>query len=217
MQEIQMEKKAIIFGDSYSTFAGEVPAGYAVYYTPTDEKCSGVTDVSETWWHIVMREAGLKLVLNNSWSGATVCYTAYGGRDCSRDSSFIYRLRRLTADGFFKENDIDTVFIFGGTNDSWSNAPLGEEKHSEWEERDLYSVLCAVPYYLKSVRDTLPSAEIYCLINTEIKDEIASCLKSSCDRYGITPITFNKIDKVNGHPTKQGMLDIANTVLDAMK
>lgn len=210
-------KKAIIFGDSYSTFAGYIPEGYAAYYTPSDEKCSGVTDVSETWWDTVMRESGAELVLNNSWSGSTVCYTAYGGRDCSRDSSFIYRLRRLTADGFFKENDIDTVFIFGGTNDSWSNAPLGEEKHSEWEERDLYSVLCAVPYYLKSVRETLPSAEIYCLINTEIKDEIASCLKSSCDRYGITPITFNKIDKVNGHPTKQGMRDIANTVLDAMK
>ena len=61
-----MEKKTLIFGDSYSTFRGYVPEGYAIYYSEADEKGSGVTDVSETWWHIVMREAGLKLIQNNS-------------------------------------------------------------------------------------------------------------------------------------------------------
>ena len=108
------------------------------------------------------------------------------------------------------------VFIFGGTNDSWSNAPLGEEKFDNWEEADLYSVLPALPYFLKQVKDTLPCAEIYCLINTDIKSEITDCLKTACKKYNITPVTFDKIDKINGHPTEKGMTDIKNAVMAAM-
>lgn len=209
-------KNAIIFGDSYSTFAGYVPEGYAVYYDTKNTKGSGVTDVSETWWHMVMREAELELILNNSWSGSTIGYTGYGGYDCSGGSSFIYRLRKLKEVGFFEDNEIDVVFIFGGTNDSWSNAPLGEEKYGDWAESDLYSVLAALPYFLKQVKDTLPCAEIYCLINTDIKTEITDCLKTACEKYQITPVTFDKIDKINGHPTEKGMTDIKNAVMRSL-
>ena len=33
------------------------------------------------------------------------------------------------------------MFVFGGTNDSWSEAPLGEIKYTDWEDGELYSVL----------------------------------------------------------------------------
>ena len=44
-------KRAIIFGDSYSTYEGHIPEGYAVYYPRLD-----VGDVGETWWSLVAKE-----------------------------------------------------------------------------------------------------------------------------------------------------------------
>lgn len=211
-----MNNNAIIFGDSYSTFAGFVPEGYAIFYFGNDDCQSGVTKVEQTWWHQVMKEANLNLVQNNSWSGSTIGYTGYGNSDCSASSSFIYRFKQLVAKGFFKENKIDTVFIFGGTNDSWSDAPLGEAKFGDWSHNDLYFVLPAICYFLSLVKETLPHAKIYCLINTEIKPEIAACLQEASEKNGITPTTFDYIDKTNNHPTAQGMVDIKNRVLRVM-
>ncbi len=211
-----MKENAIIFGDSYSTFIGCMPEGYATYYSEDGSFGSGVTDVSETWWHQVMTEANLNLVLNNSWSGSTIGHTGYNNSDCSKSSSFIFRLRELKSKGFFEENKIDKVFVFGGTNDSWSNAPLGEVKYSDWQNDELYCVLPAIYYFLKLLKETLPKADIYCLINTEIKQEIADSLKEACEINGVTAVSFENIDKVNGHPTLQGMKDIKNAVLKAM-
>ena len=203
-------------GDSYSTFKGYVPEGYAIYYSENERPETDVTQVSQTWWYQVVEKADLKLVLNNSWSGSTIGYTGYNNTDCSKSSSFIYRLRQLIENDFFAKNQIDTVFVFGGTNDSWSNAPLGEIKYSDWEEKDLFSVLPAVCYFLNLLKETLPQTKIYCLINTEIKPEIASCMKNACEKYHITPITFNSIDKKCGHPTIQGMKNIKDSVLKVM-
>ncbi len=211
-----MSNNVLIFGDSYSTFEGYIPKGYAPYYTVVDDRGSGVKKVSDTWWHKLITETNSELVLNNSWSGSTICYTGYNNNDCSETSSFIYRLNKLKADGFFEENRIDTVFIFGGTNDSWANAPLGEEKYDSFEKSDLYSVRPAICYFLKLAKETFPSAEIYCLINTEIKDEIIDCLKNASAHYGVKGIAFDIIDKVCGHPTAKGMDDIKNQILAVM-
>ena len=211
-----MKSNTIIFGDSYSTFKDYVPTGYSIYYSENERPETDVTMVQQTWWHQVVEEADLKLVLNNSWSGSTIGYTGYNNTDCSKSSSFIYRLKQLIESDVFEKNQIDTVFVFGGTNDSWSNAPLGEIKYSNWEEKDLFSVLPAVCYFLNLLKETLPQAKIYCLINTEIKPEIASCMKDACAKYNITPITFDTIDKKCGHPTIQGMKDIKKSVLSVL-
>ena len=206
-------ENTLIFGDSYSTFKEYVPKGYAVYYSETERPETDVTKVEQTWWYQVVEEATLKLALNNSWSGSTIGYTGYNNTDCSKSSSFIYRLKELIDNGFFVKNQIDKVFVFGGTNDSWSNAPLGEAKYSNWEEKELFSVLPAICYFLNFLKETLPQADIYCLINTDIKPEIATCMKNACEKYQITPITFNSIDKKCGHPTIQGMKNIKDSVL----
>ncbi|MBQ9967667.1 MAG: hypothetical protein IJO88_02970 [Oscillospiraceae bacterium] len=211
-----MKNNAMIFGDSYSTFKGFIPQAYAAYYSEEGRPETDVTKVTETWWYQVFEKAGLDLVLNDSWSGSTIGHTRYDGIDCSKTSSFIYRLRRLIERGFFAEHAVDTVFVFGGTNDSWADVPLGEEKLEDWEEQDLFEVLPAVSYFLKLVRDTVPNAKIYCLINTELKPEIDAHMKNACARYGITPIAFEHIDKNCGHPTIQGMKDIKEKVLEVM-
>ena len=211
-----MKNNTLIFGDSYSTFEGYIPEGYEVYYTIAENPETDVRKVEETWWHQVFKEKDFNLVLNNSWSGSTIGYTGYDNEDCSKSSSFIYRLRKLIENGFFKENKIDTVFVFGGTNDSWCKAPLGEMKYSDWEEKDFYSVFPAMCYFLKLVKETLPEAKIYCLINCDIKTEIISCLKELSVKYGFTPIVFENVDKRCGHPTIQGMNDIKDQILNVL-
>ncbi len=207
-----MSNNTLIFGDSYSTFRGYVPNGYATWYPDNVESGkTDVTSVTQTWWYQVVEEARLNLVLNNSWSGSTIGYTGYNNADNSKSSSFIYRLNQLIENGFFQKNRIDTVFVFGGTNDSCANAPLGEMDGTE-----LYCVLPAVCHFFKRLRETLPNADVYCLINTHLKSEIVDALKKVSRRHGMTTVTFDYIDKNFGHPTVQGMQDIKHGVLDAL-
>ena len=148
-----MKNNTLIFGDSYSTFKGYIPEGYEVYYSEEENSETDVRKVEETWWFQVFKEKNFNLMLNNSWSGSTIGYTGYDNEDCSGSSSFIYRFRKLIESGFFAENEIDTMFIFGGTNDSWCKAPLGEMKYSDWEEKDFYSVLPAMCYFFNLVKE----------------------------------------------------------------
>ena len=100
-------KNVLIFGDSYSTFAGYIPNGFAVYYSDNGSGETDVSKVSETWWYQLLKESNSELIQNNSWSGSTVCYTGYDG-DCSETSSFIGRLNKLACAGFFEKNEINT-------------------------------------------------------------------------------------------------------------
>ena len=208
-------KKAIIFGDSISTFKNHIPEGYAVYYS--EEGPNDVRDVRATWWYQVMDEAELELVRNDSWSSSTISYTALSGPDCSGTSSFITRLNRLIESGFFIENEIETVFVFGGTNDFWSPAKRGEIKHEDFTREDLFCTYPAICYFMKLLRETLPGAEIYCLINNALSEDIAECFEAACERRGITVVKFPELDIVNNHPTVRGMVQIKDTVLSAMK
>ncbi|MBE6786851.1 MAG: hypothetical protein E7537_00720 [Ruminococcaceae bacterium] len=212
-----MQKNAIIFGDSYSTFEKFIPEGNAIYYYDGGNKTTDVTKVEETWWHQVAKEINLNILLNDSWSGSTICYTGYDGVDCSKTSSFIYRLRKHIADGFFEKNKIDKIFVYGAINDNAVNAPLGEIKYDDFKEEDLYNVLPAIAYFVKTLKEVSPKADIYCLVNTEIKPEIVEGFEKICKTFGATAIVFEKIDKSNGHPTVQGMKDIKNKVLEYLK
>lgn len=206
----------MIFGDSYSTFEGYVPEGNAVYYTKAGNPNTDVRKVEETWWHQVITELGCNLVLNDSWSGSTIGYTGYNNSDCSQSSSFIYRLKKFKEQDFFNKNNVDTVLVFGGTNDSWCNAPLGDLKFFDWEETELYSVLPAITYYLKNLKETLLDANIICIINTELKSEITECLAEACAKYGIKAIRLQSVNKNAGHPTIEGMKNIKDEIIEAL-
>ena len=207
-------KNAMIFGDSYSTFAGYVPENFVCFYSENERIETDVTKVEQTWWYQVMEETGMNLVQNNSWSASSIGYTGYNGADTSETHSFIFRLRNLINEGFFEENKIDVVFLFGGTNDSWSGAPLGEMKeYEDIVEEDLYNALPAMCYFTALLRETLPDAKIYCLINNGLKPEITNALSELSDKHGMTKITFDKIAKFYDHPTIVGMVDIKNQIM----
>ncbi len=201
----------MIFGDSYSTFEGYIPEGYAIYYSTRDRAETDVRSVGETWWYSLCEDMGYNLVLNDSWSGSTLCYTGYNG-DCSKTSSFICRLEKLIENGFFKENEIDTVLLFGCTNDSWANSPLGEAQFSDWTHEDLFSVCPAICYFIKRLKDVLPEANVISIINTGLKPEIGEAFKVASGHYGTEYIELCDIDKNCSHPTIKGMAQIYEQV-----
>ena len=210
-------KNIMIIGDSYSTFKGYIPNGYAAYYDPEQSHGIDVASVSDTWWYKLCAEENLNLVLNNSWSGSTVCHTGYNDSDCSKTSSFICRFRKLKADGFFDKNKIDTLFIFGATNESWANVALGEVKLSDFEESDLFKVLPGICYFIKDVRETLTDTRIIYIINTELKEKITNAIITASEAFGTEYLRLDRITKTNGHPTAQGMTEIKEQVSKFIK
>ena len=206
-------KNVIIFGDSYSTYKDCIPEGYGPYYTGTGERVPDLASADETWWRLLMKETGWNLVRNDSWSGAPICYRGYDGVDVSASSSFIYRLKRLRDEGYFTDNKIDTVLVLGGTNDSWCGAEIGEEMREGWTHDDLYRVLPAIWYYFGDLRATFPEAKIYVICNCDINEVIIDAMARAAESIGAKPIFLHDIDKLEGHPTAQGMIEIKDQIL----
>lgn len=203
----------VIFGDSYSTYRGYIPEEYAPYYYDGGHENTDVKDVCETWWHQLMEETGSNLLLNNSWSGSTICYTGYDNVDCSESSSFIFRFRQLLKSGFFEENKVDTIFVFGATNDNWCNAPEGDLKYCDWKKEDLYSVFPAICYFLHLLKENLPTVNIYFIINTYLRPEVNAAIKAACEHYAIPYVDLIDITVNDGHPTVKGMNEIKDQIL----
>ena len=216
----------MILGDSYSTFEGYIPKGHKSYYAPTgptyinedpELKISDndVCDVKDTWWYTLAAENG-KLLLNSSWSGSTICNTGYGGADYS-GRSFTKRIENLIEEGFFKKNQVNTIFIFGGTNDCAANAPLGEKIYSGWKREDLYNVFPAFSFLIDLLIKTIPDAKIYCILNTHLSDEVVEFYKLVCEKNGIDVIELHDIEKCWWHPTVKGMRQIKEQILDFIR
>ena len=207
-------KKVLILGDSYSTFEGYIPEGYDIYYHSKGQNGSDVTRVEQTWWHLLATETGSEIVLNNSWSGSPISFKGYHDSDCSRSASFIYRLEELLEQDFFKQNNVDAFFIFGGTNDNWIGTPLGKEQYDSFDRDDFYTVLPSICYLFKIASEALPNVKIYCIVNTGLQNEIVDCFKNAGERYGVKVIELRDIDKIGGHPSAKGMMQIKEQVLE---
>lgn len=215
-----------ILGDSYSTFKGHIPQGYATYYKnegpyyleKTGEAFDPETDVfavEQTWWHQFICETDSRLLQNCSWSGTTVCNTGYDGVDASA-KSFIGRLDQLIEQDYFRTNRVDTLIVFGGTNDTWAKSPLGEMMYADWTKEDLYSVLPAIGYLFHRLVEHLPQTRLLCVLNTKLRPEIAEGFVAACEHYGVDYVALEDIDKKSGHPTILGMKQIKEQILDRL-
>ena len=206
----------LIIGDSISTFEGYIPEGYRPYY-PIHQN-SRVDSVADTWWHKLTVKIGANLVRNDSWSGSTVCYTGRNSPEYGYRSSFVNRLHLMIKEDFFNKNKIDTVLVFGGTNDSWlETTPKGEEMLEGWREEDLYSTLPAISYLIATLKNQLPDGNIIFIINTELDERIVKAIKSASERFGTSYIELENIDKEFDHPTVSGMAEIYEQVYNAVK
>mgnify|MGYP003304927426 FL=1 len=199
----QAKPSVSILGDSYSTFEGYLtPDTMDIWYFEgaQDARRTDVKNVSETWWMQLIKKKNWKLEVNNSWSGSTICYTGYRDEDYSR-RSFITRVPALGSP--------DIILIFGGTNDSWANAPIGEFKYGDWRRADLYTFRPAMACMLAKIKERYPTAEVYVISNDGLKPEITGSMKQICKHYDVPMIQLHDISKTAGHPNVQGMMQIA--------
>jgi hypothetical protein len=200
----------VIIGDSYSTFVGYIPEGYSYWYPQGGSGAeTDVDSVGDTWWYKLINETKSTLILNDSYSGSTVCSTE---RESMPGTHFNLRVDRMIKGGFFKENMIDSIFVFGGTNDSWIDSPIGEVKYDGIGENDIRFVLPAFSALIQKLRAASPSSIIIPLINTDLKDEIADGFEQICRHFGLTYIRFDEIDKLSGHPSRKGMEEIKEAI-----
>lgn len=202
----QYRKSVSILGDSYSTFQGYLkPDTNAVWYWDNPEaQNTDVHQVCETWWHQFIKKNGYRLCVNNSFSGATISYSGYKRNNPEHadysDRSFITRLKNLGCP--------DVIFVFGGTNDSWAGSPIGEYQYEGWTREDLFAFRPAMAKLLKDLIDFYPNVEIYFLLNDGLKEEINESVRTVCAHYGVPCIELEGIDKINGHPSVEGMKQI---------
>ena len=205
----QPVQNIVILGDSYSTFEGHIPDGFATYYSPTDER-TDVRRVEDTWWYLLCKEMNVNLVQNNSWSGSTVSYTGRSG-DCSKTSSFITRLEKLAAENFFEKNKIDTLLILGATNDHRIDVPLG---NMQWDatHEELFSVRPAICRLVQRASEYLPNGNVVFIINEELKPDIKQAIIEASEHYGTSFFGLCGITTNNRHPTVEGMKQIKDQV-----
>ena len=173
-----------------------------------DARNTDVNDVRQTWWWQVVKEGGYLLEKNESYSGATICYTGYNDEDYS-DRSFITRLPRVGSP--------DILLIFGNTNDSWCGAKVGEYIYKDWKRADLYTYRPALAKLLNDALSRYPNARIYFIQNTELRKEITESTNVICKHYGIPVIQLKDIEKKSGHPNQKGMKAICEQVLGALR
>lgn len=207
---VQAQKRSVsILGDSYSTFRDfVVPDTNYVWYPRDSVKHNDVVNVRQTWWHQFISKGNFRLCQNNSFSGATICNTGYRGEDYS-DRSYVTRHRYL--------GDPDIIIVFGGTNDSWAKAPIGEYKYADWTSQDLYQFRPALACLLSSLQDRYPGTELYVVINSELSEAVTESLRTISDHYGVRWIQLHDIDKQWGHPSQLGMRQIADQLAEVIR
>ncbi len=198
-------KKVSILGDSYSTFQDIIPEGYSTFY-PNDR--NDVTEVSQTWWDLYIKAKGYELEKNDSWGGTTVCNTGYGRMNTSRNS-FLSRIDKL--------GNPDIIFVFGGTNDAWANSPMGEYKYSDWTDDDLKNFRPALACVFSRLQEKYPNAEIYSILNSELREELNESMREVCKHCNVQLIELTDVEKQNGHPSIKGMQRIFQQLTDEIK
>lgn len=207
----QAKPSVTIFGDSYSTFEGYLtPDTMETWYFDRhdDPRRTDVSSVRQTWWWQVIQRMSWKLEVNNSWSGATICNTGYDDADYTH-RSFVTRLNSLGSP--------DIILLLGATNDSWCGAPIGEYKYADWRRADLYTFRPALAYLLSHLQDRYPTARLYYILNSDLKESINTSVAQICQHYGVPLIRLRGIDKTSGHPNIRGMQQIADQVVAALK
>ncbi len=207
-------KNVLIFGDSISTFAGHIAPGCHPYYGPNTNG-NDVSKVEETWWHRLATHHSLNIVQNNSWTGTTVSYTVRQGYDIF--SSFIYRMEKLAEDDFYKKNNVDTVLVYGGTNDSWNDVPVGQLKYGGFknykEDTSLYNALPAFCYMMKRLKELVPDGQIIWIINEGLKPEIVEGMETAARKFKITAVRLEDIDVQSSHPSVKGMGQVEEQIV----
>ena len=207
-----------VLGDSFSSLVGTVDPETNDVWTSYGNV--GVTSPEQMWWHKVATEMGWVLDKNNSFSGSLVCnFSDFDGGDHYAPNSFIRRMNNL--------GNPDVIFVFGGTNDIYKKASLGDYVYADWTEDQLCTFRPAMAYMLANLKVSYPRAKIYflvdmelCINDTTIEPETRQAYLDSMHRianhYNVDCIDIYDIHKVYWHPDGEGQEGIARQVLEML-
>ena len=200
--------KVGILGDSYSTFGGYVPKDYAVYYdVDAGDYYGNVNNVNLTWWMQVINALDGQLVMNSSYSGSCVCNLARE-EDVSEES-FTTRMKAdLGAD-----KELDTILIYGCTNDVWRKVSRGSLNFGEVTKDELNDLFPAICHTVGFMKQNHPNARIVFITNWFFDEDVLGAVQSVCDYYDAEHLNLAKFELKNGHPTIPGMKSIADQVV----
>ena len=198
-----------ILGDSYSTYEGWITPESEFYY-PRPQSVDDVLAVEHTWWHQLMTRQDMRLLLNDAYSGSTVCTDV---REHHPESaSFVRRADKYFSSLRDAKEQPDYLFVFGGTNDSWLDREPGKLQFADWTSENLHQVLPAFCFVLDHITRQNPESTVVLVVNTKLKPEISEGILAAGQHYGAISVTLTDIDKQHGHPSRLGMEQIARQV-----
>ena len=141
-----------VLGDSISTLEGYSEPKDAVFYDSEQKRLSGVLTPGDTWWGKVIEALGGRLLVNNSWSGSTVCYHPLYEVESYACSDG--RTSALSRGG----DTPSVIMVHIGTNDWGAGLQI-----SRYGSADLTLFSVAYGAMLKKLKDNYKNAEIWCL------------------------------------------------------
>ncbi|MBQ5327833.1 MAG: leucine-rich repeat protein [Oscillospiraceae bacterium] len=227
-------KKLSILGASISTYAGtsngaaadttnSTIRNNAKYYPNNTVKDVALND---TWWMQFADDLGLRLLVNNSWSGGAILLERAGTVGAYVDRCV--QLHDDTGENAGEEPDI--IIIQKGFNDfSYGKSTLGTAEDINYEElilEDGYAepktTMEATVIMLDKMTKRYPDAEIYMFshfrrvnqsaADTELMEKLNSSIETVCERYGVKVIdlysVLGSVEFVGDgslHPNRLGM------------
>lgn len=207
-------KKLSILGDSVSTYIGvsnDASANATLFYNRNHYK--EPFPLEKTYWSLVMKEFGLTLCVNNSYSGGNL-----SGRDVP--ISGVNRASYLSRDDGTKP---DVIIVFMGLNDLGRGIDI-DVFASDYERT------------LLTVREKHPEAAVCCINmpdrhvsvkkRTEAFNErIAEAVRTAGKGFFVADLfhsrlnnDFYHLNTTDGlHPDEDGMREIAAVVIEAFR
>lgn len=213
-------KKVSIIGDSISTFAGYIPAGYNYHYPNAD---GAVTQVSQTYWYRLIYDKlkDAMLDLNMSYSGSAVTRSTDSSKSGNHwyENSYIQRYIRQGGVG-----TPDIVLIHGGTNDwAHNDCPLYPEGElcknaaapSESVFETVFATADAVTGYeeaaglpdtdflsayvklVKMLQEQYPEVKIVCIIGDYLSEGIEQTILRIAQHYGAKAVDLLQVNGFN--------------------
>ena len=222
-----------ILGDSISTFEGISVPEHAAYYDTYHKLATGITSPQNTWWGTVIDSLGGELLVNNSYSGSTVCWhPLYEVQSYSCSDA---RTSSLGKGG--KQPDV--IMVYMGTNDWGCGIRIRYDERFDCVEKNPGVFAPAYRIMLEKLRRNYPNAEIwcftlsvtcwsengnfrfpYCYGGIHISD-YCDAIREAAEEFGCKVIDLytnaNAYDTVDGfHPKCDGMKTIAEAVVTAI-
>lgn len=231
-------KKLSVMGDSISTFTGQQPSDYNIFYPESGE----ITLVEQTWWHQVLTKTGMTLCTNASSSNTNMT-----GNSLAMDGSAPGCSTRRVVDLRGADGSVpDVIIIYMGINDfSRSRTPGTFQAPGIRTEGEISVFSEAYEIMIQKIKVLYPNAAVYCctlpprccfvegdsgLAVNEIGVQVTAYndqIRAIAQAYGVHVIDLFHLSGINWanldlflsdgiHPNVAGATLIANCVTNAL-